>query len=351
MSGGFAQATVTELADRAGVSRATVFSRFGSKLGVLEALAVRCSGESPDAGHPGGRGHGGPRRGRARHVAASAEHWERQGHILLTLKAVSELEPGAIALVDDQRRDQREGMERLARGLEREGRLGELTRAQAAAALHMITSVESFMELRRNAGLSLAATKRVVGAMAAGLFDLERADGAALLVAVGRGDGAEGRHPHPVVAGDVLHEALEHEEGVGPGDRLRVDREGEHAARYPVVGEVEVVLPPRVQDFDRAERAAPRQLLEEREVVEVPRDGDLDDRDWAGRRSCPAPGRRSRPDGGGTPRSRGPSARSPTRSRAPPAAPAWRRRSPTPASGSPAAGARAAARARPAAGA
>ena len=37
-------------------------------------------------------------------VAASAEHWERQGHILLTLKAVSELEPGAIALVDDQRR-------------------------------------------------------------------------------------------------------------------------------------------------------------------------------------------------------------------------------------------------------
>ncbi len=106
-------------------------------------------------------------------VAASAEHWERQGHILLTLKAVSELEPGAIALIDDQRRDQRDGMERLARGLERDGRLVVLTRAQAAAALHMITSVESFMELRRNAGLSLAATKRVVTAMAAGLFDLE----------------------------------------------------------------------------------------------------------------------------------------------------------------------------------
>ena len=36
----------------------------------------------------------------------------------------------------------------------------------------MITSVESFMELRRNAGLSLAATKRVLSAMAAGTFDL-----------------------------------------------------------------------------------------------------------------------------------------------------------------------------------
>jgi hypothetical protein len=37
----------------------------------------------------------------------------------------------------------------------------------------MMTSVESFMELRRNAGLSLASTKRVAVAMAAGLFDLE----------------------------------------------------------------------------------------------------------------------------------------------------------------------------------
>jgi hypothetical protein len=106
-------------------------------------------------------------------VTASAELWERQGHILLTLKAVSELEPGAIALIDHQRRDQRESMQHVAKGLEREGRLRGLTRAQAAAALHMITSVESFMELRRNAGLSLAATKRVVGAMATGLFDLE----------------------------------------------------------------------------------------------------------------------------------------------------------------------------------
>jgi len=41
LEGGFAHATVAELADLADVSRATVFSRFGSKLGVLEALSVR----------------------------------------------------------------------------------------------------------------------------------------------------------------------------------------------------------------------------------------------------------------------------------------------------------------------
>jgi AcrR family transcriptional regulator len=172
LSGTFAQATVTELADRAGVSRATVFSRFGSKLGVLEALAVRCAGGPQMRAIREAVALEDPAEAVRAIVVASAEHWERQGHILLTLKAVAELEPGAMEMIDDQRQDQRASMERVARGLEREGRLRELTRPQAAAALHMITSVESFMELRRNAGLSLAGVKRVLGEMADGLFDL-----------------------------------------------------------------------------------------------------------------------------------------------------------------------------------
>jgi len=175
MSGEFAQATVADLADKAGVARATVFSRFGSKLGVLETLAVRCSG--------------GPTMRAIREaqalvdddpvgalravVTASCDHWELQGHILVTLKAVAELEPGAIDMIDDQRRDQRGTMERIARGLDEQGRLGELSRPQAASAMHLITSVESFIELRRNAGLSLNATKKVMMAMVEGLFDLD----------------------------------------------------------------------------------------------------------------------------------------------------------------------------------
>src|SRR5262249_55374396 len=40
----FHTATMDDVARRAGVARATVFSRFGSKLGVLEALSLRCAG-------------------------------------------------------------------------------------------------------------------------------------------------------------------------------------------------------------------------------------------------------------------------------------------------------------------
>jgi len=172
MSGDFAQATVADLADRAGVARATVFSRFGSKLGVLETLAVRCSGGPTMRAIHDAVAIEDPVASLRALVIAASDHWELQGHILLTLKAVSELEPGAIELIEAQRKEQRESMEHIARGLGRQGRLHDLTPAQAAAALHLITSVESFMELRRNAGMSLVATKKVLMALAEGLVDL-----------------------------------------------------------------------------------------------------------------------------------------------------------------------------------
>ena len=173
MSGDFAQATVADLADKAGVARATVFSRFGSKLGVLETLAVRCSGGPTMRAIYDAVAVEDPVASLRALVIAACDHWELQGHILLTLKAVAELEPGAIDLIDNQRKEQRGSMEHIARGLGRQGRLRDLTAAQAASALHLVTSVESFMELRRNAGLSLAATKKVLMALIEGLVDLD----------------------------------------------------------------------------------------------------------------------------------------------------------------------------------
>ena len=173
MSGDFAQATVADLADKAGVARATVFSRFGSKLGVLETLAVRCSGGPTMRAIYDAVAIEDPVASLRALVIAACDHWELQGHILLTLKAVAELEPGAIELIDNQRKEQRASLEHIARGLAQQGRLRDLTAAQAASALHLVTSVESFMELRRNAGLSLAATKKVLTALIEGLVDLD----------------------------------------------------------------------------------------------------------------------------------------------------------------------------------
>ena len=172
LKGEFASATVTELADLAGVSRATVFSRFGSKLAVLQELSVRCAGGPEMQAIRAACAIEDPIEAVKAVVEASCNHWERQGHILLTLKAVVELEPGVDQMIDDQRKDQRSAAEDLARGLKRVGHLNGLTVNEAASALHVITSVETFMELRRNAGLSLSATKKVLRAMADRTFDL-----------------------------------------------------------------------------------------------------------------------------------------------------------------------------------
>lgn len=170
-AGTFHQATVAELAEHAGVARATVFGRFGSKLGVLEALSVRCSGGPEIRGVREAFQVDDPRAAVAAVVAAVAALWERQGHILLTAKAVVELEPGAIRIIDEQRADQRRSIERLVSRLVDGGALRDgLGAGEAVATLHMITSVESFVELRRHGGLPLHRTVELLTQLAAGVL-------------------------------------------------------------------------------------------------------------------------------------------------------------------------------------
>ena len=153
----FHSATMEDLAERAGVSRATVFSRFGSKVGVLEALSTRCAGGPEMAAIRAALEIDDPLDALDGLIEASATLWERQGYILIQLKAIVVLEPEASVLIDAQRDDQRDAVERIARGLARGGLLREGWTAQrAAAALHALTSVEAFLQLRREYGLPLA---------------------------------------------------------------------------------------------------------------------------------------------------------------------------------------------------
>ena len=159
----FHTATMDDLARRAGVARATVFSRFGSKLGVLEALSLRCAGGPEMRAIREAQEVEDPLAALEALLVASCDLWETQGYIMVQLKAIVVLEPDASAIIDAQYDDQRRGMEALARQLQRAGLLRDgWSMTRAAAALHALTSVETFMLLRRDHGLPLAKVKQTI---------------------------------------------------------------------------------------------------------------------------------------------------------------------------------------------
>jgi AcrR family transcriptional regulator len=159
----FHTATMDELAAAAGVSRATVFNRFGSKLGVLEELFTRAM-ESPEM--------------RAIHealtipdpvaaldavVATGCACWEKHGLMLKQLEAISVLEPDAAEMVQTETEVHRRDLRGLARRLAADRLLRPgLSESRATATLHMLTSLDSFLWLRRDYGLSLRQTRETV---------------------------------------------------------------------------------------------------------------------------------------------------------------------------------------------
>lgn len=164
VAGTFHEATMQQIAEAAATSRATVFGRFGSKLGVLEALSLRCAGGPEMRAIRDAFAVEDPVDAVDAVVAATCLLWERQGSILRTLKAISILEPDAGRLIDEQRADQHGSLQRLVRRLGRAGALRPgLSEPRALATLHVATSLETFVELRQQYGLSLAAVRQTVG--------------------------------------------------------------------------------------------------------------------------------------------------------------------------------------------
>jgi AcrR family transcriptional regulator len=152
--GTFHESSVDEVADRAGIARATLYQHFRSRLDLIDAicdsfavnpalLSVRDVVELPN-----------PDAALSETIAASMRFWSSEDAVLSQLYGVAAIDPAARDLVDRQREDRRGEMERLARHLRKSGRMRKgLSAARALALLMVLTSYETFRELHQ-AGVS-----------------------------------------------------------------------------------------------------------------------------------------------------------------------------------------------------
>src|SRR3954466_2917256 len=152
--GSFHESTVEEVADRAGISRATLYQHFGSRLelvdGICDSFAVnpallriRDTVELAD-----------PDEALAETIAATVRFWSSEDGILSQLYGVIAVDQAAQELDHRQRNDRRGEMQRLVRHLRNLERLRKgVSEPRGLALLMVLTSYESFRELRQ-AGVS-----------------------------------------------------------------------------------------------------------------------------------------------------------------------------------------------------
>jgi AcrR family transcriptional regulator len=137
--GSFHESTVEDVATRAGVSRATVYQHFGSRLDLVDAIcevfdatpALIAIRETTDVDA---------------WVKLVVDFWASEEKVLVELYGAAAVDPAAQALVERQRSDRHTELRRLLRSLGRTDR-------EAFAALAVATSFETYLELRRNVGL------------------------------------------------------------------------------------------------------------------------------------------------------------------------------------------------------
>jgi AcrR family transcriptional regulator len=152
--GGFHAAAVEEVAARAGVSRATLYQHFRSRLDLVDAICetfdenpalrgLRDTVALPDADAA-----------LAETLALTVRFWSSEDAVLRQLYGVAAVDPAARALVDRQRIDRRGEFRRLVANLSRAGRLRPgLSPERALALLMVLSSYETYRELRES-GLS-----------------------------------------------------------------------------------------------------------------------------------------------------------------------------------------------------
>ena len=95
-----------------------------------------------------------PERALRTSIGHTVRFWASEEAVLAQLYGAGAIDPAAQELVDRQREDRRGEFQRVVQGLERAGLLrAGLTTRRAMALLLMLTSFETFVELRRTGRL------------------------------------------------------------------------------------------------------------------------------------------------------------------------------------------------------
>jgi AcrR family transcriptional regulator len=168
--GSFHEATVEEIARLAGVSRATLYQHFGSRLGLVDAIcgsfsenpsmvAIQAAPDSPD-----------PREAATQLVTQGIRFWKSEESLHRHLYGLAEIDESAAEFVERQTADRRSVVERIvSRGVEAGALRTGVSEAQARATLLLLTSFHTFEELRA-AGLTPGDAERFAVAQTRELF-------------------------------------------------------------------------------------------------------------------------------------------------------------------------------------
>jgi AcrR family transcriptional regulator len=147
--GSFHVSTMEEVADRAGISRATLYQHFRSRIDLVDAICDTFAGNPALVGIRDAVVLPDPEAALRETVALAARFWASEDAVLSQLYGVVAIDPAAQDLVARQRDDRHGEMKRLARHLKTAGRLRSgLSERDALDRLMVLTSYETFSELR-----------------------------------------------------------------------------------------------------------------------------------------------------------------------------------------------------------
>jgi AcrR family transcriptional regulator len=170
--GRFHEATVEEIAARAGVARSTLHLHFGSRMGLVDAICELLGGTDERAGIKSSLELADPAEALRSILSSAVRFWAAEEDLHRSLYGLAEIDPAARAFVDRQTSGRRTDLQRLNKRLLDAGRLRPGLHVDDALALLLVaTSFATFDELRRNAKLTTSAVEQIVGRVATVLLN------------------------------------------------------------------------------------------------------------------------------------------------------------------------------------